>query len=288
MAEQALQPADLVEDIRGLVTLPDVYLRISQLIDDPDSSMADIAKVVSQDPSFSLRLLQVANSAMYSFPAAVDTVAKAVTIIGTRQIRSLALSMSVAKSFAGLPNDLVSMDNFWRHSLLCALAARHLARAARKADPDTLFTAGLLHDVGELILFNRQPEAARDALLSVLDGPEGTAVFEAERDILGFDHSAVGGELARRWNLPTVLVECIEHHHDVARASAHPREVAIVHIANILAQMAEIDSLDLADVDPIDPLAWQLTGLDEAIIEPTVRAVQSEVGEVEKLFLVQG
>ena len=119
---------ELVKDIRGLVTLPHVYIEIGRLIDDPRSSSADIARAVSQDPSFTLRRLRVANSALYQFPSAVESVTKAVSIIGTAQIRNLALSMSVASSFEGLPNELVSMQNFWRHSLLCALTARHLAK----------------------------------------------------------------------------------------------------------------------------------------------------------------
>lgn len=275
---------ELVNDISGLVTLPDVYLRISRLLDDPNSSSADIVKAVGQDPAFSLRLLQVANSALYRFPAAVGTVAKAVSIIGTAQIRNLALSMSVAKSFAGLPNELVSMDNFWRHSLYCALVARHLARAARRCDPDTLFTAGLLHDIGELVIFNRCPQQAKQALQAVLDDEEDVLVCEAERAALGFDHSAVGGALARQWHLPPVLEECIAHHHDIAGATRHPREVAIVHIANSLAQLAEVDSLVLDDAPPIDPVAWEATGLDPDSVEPTVRAAQQEIVEIEKLF----
>lgn len=275
---------ELVKDISGLVTLPDVYLRISRLLDDANSSSADIVKAVAQDPAFSLRLLQVANSALYRFPAAVDTVAKAVSIIGTAQIRNLALSMSVAKCFAGLPNDLVTMDNFWRHSLYCALIARHLGKAARRCDPDTLFTAGLLHDIGELVIFNRCPQQAQEALLAVLDDEEDVPVYAAERAALGFDHAAVGGALARQWHLPPVLEECIAHHHDIGAAERHPREAAIVHIANSLAQLAEVDSLALDDAPPIDPRAWETAGLDAEAIEPAVHAAQQEIQEIEKLF----
>lgn len=277
--------ADLVQDISGLVTLPDVYLRINQLIEDPNSSSGDIARVISQDASFTVRLLKLANSALYNFPSEIDTVDKAIAIIGTSQVRNLALSLSVARSFNGLPNELVSMDNFWKHSLLCALSARHLAKAARRCDPDALFTAGLLHDIGELIIFNRLPEQAKEALLSVLDSQEELPIYLAEQATIGFDHSAVGGELARAWKLPSVLEECIAHHHNLANAKKHPREVALVHLANIIALMAEVDSLTPEDVEPIDPQAWKLSGLDEEVIEPTMRAAQEELGEIEKLFL---
>jgi putative nucleotidyltransferase with HDIG domain len=280
-----MSASELVKDIGGLVSLPDVYLRINRLVDDPNSSSADIAKAISQDPSFTVRLLRVANSALYGFSSTIDTVAKAATIIGTIQIRSLALSMSVARSFAGLPNDLVSMDNFWRHSLLCALAARHLAKEARRCDPDALFTAGLLHDIGELVIFNRMPEQAREALELVLDSQDEIPVYDAERQVLGFDHAEVGGELAREWQLPPLLEECIAYHHAISDAKRYPRETALVHIANIIALMAEIDTLDPADVAPIDPLAWETTGLSEESVEPAIRAIQAEVVEVEKLFL---
>lgn len=276
---------DLLEEISGLVTLPDVYLRINQLVDDPDSTSADIAKAVSQDPSFTVRLLRVANSPLYGFSSTVDTVAKAVTIIGTAQIRNLALSMSVARSFAGLPNKLISMDNFWRHSLLCALAARHLAREARRCDPDTLFTAGLLHDIGELVIFNRLPGQAREALERVIDSQDEIPVYEAEQEVIGLDHAEVGGELARQWHLPAVLEECIAFHHAVGNARRHPRETALVHIANIIALMAEINTQEPEDVEPVDPLAWELSGLDDEILEPTICAIQAEIVDVEKLFL---
>lgn len=279
---------DLVQDTQGLITLPDVYLRISQLIEDPDSSITDIANVVSRDPSFTIRLLGIANSSLYHFTSKVDTVARAVTIIGTAQVRNLALSMSVASSFEGMPNDLVSMPNFWRHSLLCALVSRHLAEAAGRCDRDVAFTAGLLHDIGALVIFNRMPTHAQQALLMVLDSQEEITVPQAEREVFGFDHADVGGELARVWNLPPVLTECIAHHHDLAMATQHPRYVALVHLGNLLAQMAEIGSLDLDDVAPIDPKAWELTGLDEDCIEPAINAVRDEVAEVERLFFGRG
>jgi len=283
--ETNITVVDLVKGVGGLVTLPNVFIRINQLVEDPNSNTVDIAKAVSQDPSFTVRLLKVANSPFYGFSSTIDTVAKAVSVIGTSQIRNLALSMSVASTFAGLPNNLVSMDNFWRHSLYCALTARILARQARKCDPEAVFTAGLLHDIGELIIFNRLPEQAKESLLLVLDQMDDLPVYQAEQQIIGFDHAQVGGELARQWNLPPLLEECIAYHHSIGEAKRHPRETALVHLANIIAQMAEVDTLDSDDVSPIDPRAWEITGLDEDVIELVVREAQEEIIEAEKLFL---
>lgn len=282
---QSIDANELVDNVTGLVTLPDVYVRISRAIESPKSSSADIAKAVSQDASFTVRLLKLANSALYSCPAKIDSVGKAITLIGIAQVRNLVLSMSVARSFAGLSNELVSMENFWKHSVLCALCARFLAADVRRCDPDAMFTAGLLHDIGELIIFNRLPEKASEALTMVLDSDEEVGVHSAEQAVMGFDHSTIGGLLARRWNLPSVLEECIAYHHDIASAKQHPREVALVHIANVCALMAEVDSLDPADVEPIDPLAWERTELTPECVEGAVRKAQTELHAVQQLFV---
>lgn len=278
--------AELVRGVGSLVTLPDVFIRINRLVEDPNSAMADIARVVGQDPSFTVRLLRVANSSFYGFSSTVDTVQKAVSIIGTSQIRNLALATSVASAFEGLPNTLVSMENFWRHSLYCALVARILAKQVRGCDPDALFTAALLHDIGELVIFNRLPQQAKEALLLVLDSADELPIYQAERQVMGFDHAQVGGELARQWKLPKILEECIEYHHDIQSAAHFPREVALVHIANILALMAEVQTLDPDDVSPIDPRAWEIAGLDAGeAIQMTVGEAQEAIAEAEKLFL---
>ncbi len=278
--------AELVKGVGDLVTLPDVFIRINQLVEDPDSTIDDITGAVSRDPSFTVRLLRVANSPFYGFSSTIETVSRAITLIGTSQIRNLALSTSVLRTFSGLPNELVSMDNFWRHSLYCALAARILATQARKSDPEAVFTAGLLHDIGELVIFNRLPEQAKEALLLVLDSGDELPVYQAERQTMGFDHAQVGGELARQWHLPPLLQDCIACHHDIQQAQYCPRETAIVHIANILALMAEVDTFDPADVPPVDPLAWEITGLEaEDVVESTIREAQEEFVETEKLFL---
>ncbi|MFA6921220.1 MAG: HDOD domain-containing protein [Gallionella sp.] len=277
--------AELLEGVNGLITLPHVFLRINQLIEDPDSTLFDIAKAISQDPSFTVRMLRLANSPFYGLSSTIATVDKAVSVIGTSQIRNLALSMSVASTFAGLPNNLVSMDNFWHHSLYCALVARILAKQARGCDPSTVFTAGLLHDIGELIIFNRLPEQARASLLLVLDQVDNLPVYQAERQVLGFDHAEVGGELARQWGLPPLLIECIACHHDIAKAQHYPRETALVHLADLIAQMAELYTLELTDVSPVDPAAWEATGLSTDIIEQVICEAQNEIIEAEKLFL---
>ena len=277
--------SELVHDLDHLISLPDVFLTINRLLDDPNSSVNDIARAVSQDPSFTVRLLRYANSPVFAMRDGVSSVPKAVSVMGLNAVRNLSLTLSVTEEFEKLPNGLMSMENFWLHSLLCALSARILAKQARRCGPDSLFTAGLLHDIGELVIFSRKPEQAKLALRLMLDSPEMLGVDEAERMVMPFDHGQIGGELARQWHLPSVLEECLEFHHRVADAKRHPREVALIHIANSVAQLAELDTLDLESAPPINPLAWELTGLDESCIEPVMREAQAEVAEAKALFL---
>lgn len=276
---------ELVSSVGELVTLPDVFLRINQLVENPDSAIVDISQAVSQDPAFTVRLLRVANSPLYGLTSKIDTVSKAVSIIGTGRIRNLALSTAVADSFSGLSNSLVSMENFWRHSLYCGLAAKKLATLAGRCDVEAVFTAGLLHDIGELVIFNRRPAQAKEALLLVLDSADELALYQAEQQVMGFDHAQVGGELAHQWQLPPMLSECIACHHDIRSAQVYPRENALIHIANILAQMAEVHTDDLGDVAPINPEAWEIVGLQESeVINVILQETQAEIAEAEKLF----
>jgi putative nucleotidyltransferase with HDIG domain len=194
--------------------------------------------------------------------------------------------MSVASAFEGLPNTLVSMQHFWRHSLYCALVARRLAKHINGCDSEVVFTAALLHDIGELVIFSRLPEQAKESLLLVLDSADELPVYQAERQIMGFDHAQVGGELARQWKLPPILEECIEFHHDVKDGLHFPKAVALIHIANVIALMAEIKTNDLTDVSPIDPRAWAIIGLGPTeVILTTIQEVEEEIAEAEKLFV---
>jgi HD-like signal output (HDOD) protein len=122
-------------------------------------------------------------------------------------------------------------------------------------------------------------------LLTVLDSVDELPIYEAEWEIIGFDHAHVGGELALQWRLPPMLVECITYHHSIREAQHYPVEAALVHLANTLALMAELESVNTADVSAIDPRAWEVSGLGEDVIEPALREARERIAEVERLFL---
>ncbi len=264
----------LVEDITDVVSLPEVATKVNEMVDDPNCGANEIGKVISQEPGLTARLLKITNSSFYGFSAEIDTVSRAITMLGTKQVRNLALATSTIQTFEGIPNKFVSMENFWRHSVLCDLGAQFLASESHLKSGEALFIAGLLHDIGQLVMYNRAPEQSAEALSMVVDDVEEPEIYVAERNVFGFDHMKVGAELARGWHLPRSLESCIEFHHEPSKAKEHKVDVAVIHIANALAVMVELDTTDINAAPPIDASAYEITGCSKDVIEPVIMKVK--------------
>lgn len=143
-----------------LISLPDVYLRLKSVIDDPGFAMNDIADVISQDPAMTARLLRLVNSAYFGFAAKIDTVNRAVGMLGSQQVHDLVLAASVAQRFEGMSNQVMDMERFWLRSVTRAIACRELAVMCNMLDGERVFVAGLLSDIGHLIMYQSVPDAA--------------------------------------------------------------------------------------------------------------------------------
>lgn len=274
---------ELIKDVEGLVSLPQVAARVTQLVEDPQSSASDLGVVISQDPALTLRILQLANSPLYGMRQQVDTISRAVTILGTLQIRDMVLATSAVHSFDGIPNDLVQMEDFWRHSLFCGLAARHIASQGSEGREESSFIAGLLHNVGKLVIYHRLPEAAIKTLMMILDGEVGER-YLAERSILGFDHAQLGGALLKQWGLPEHLIEAAAFHHEPDKALNYPREAALIHVANTIATMAQLDTSNPEDVPPINPHSLDRLNLLPADLPGVIEVIQREILDVEQVL----
>ena len=280
-----LTPQGLIENIKDLVTLPEVALRIARMVDDPNSSATDIGREISHDAALTARLLRIANSPLFGQQGKIATISRAITVLGIRQVRDLTVGITAVRTFDGVGNELVTMATFWRHSVLCAVAADQIAAQRGGRRGDTPFVAGLLHDIGQLVIFNRVPDLARQALLASADAVHDLDLYLCERNVMGFDHGTVGIALARSWGLPPSLQECIEFHHQPERAREYPLEVATIHIANSIAVLAEIGSSDLADAPAISPAALQAAKMDCAAIAQIVAQTQQSAADVLPLMI---
>lgn len=278
---------DVTRDIDNLVSLPSVFIRLNQLVESPRSSVNQIADVISTDPGLTARLLRMANSAMFGMRKEVDTISKAVNVVGLKRLRDLALATSTIKAFEKTTNPLLPQEDFWLHSIRCGLAAKFLAEQARLSNSDTLFIAGLLHDIGDLLMFKRIPEVSREAIQKSVEQTRSISLHQVEQEMLGFDHAMVGTKLAEHWNLPAIFVEAIRWHHEPEKATQFKKEVAIVHIANSLAVCAELNSTDIeaTDAPPILPAAWTTTGLTPEIIPIIFKAVNEHTTSMRDLLL---
>lgn len=278
---------EIVEQVDDLVTLPGVFLRINEMIESQESSATEIAAVLAQDPGLTVRLLRVANSPFYGLSKEVDTVARAVTIIGTQRLRDLVLATCAIEAFEGIPNELVTMDDFWSHSLRCGIISKLLAELSGIKETDSLFIAGLLHDIGQLMIFRQMPEESTQVLLQELDQVGTPEQITSEQEIIGFDHAQLGGAVVAHWHLPHIFVETISCHHAPETATNFPKHTAIVHIANTLAVLAEFNTLNIEETDapPIHSGAWETIGLSPEAVAPVLKAAREEFDEMRSLFL---
>ena len=278
---------EIIEQVDELVTLPGVFIRVNEMIESQQSTAQEIASVLSQDPGLTVRLLRVANSPFYGLSKEVDTVARAITIIGTQHLRDLVLATCAVESFDGIPNELVTMDDFWSHSLFCGLIAKQLGEQAGIKESDSLFISGLLHDIGQLIMFRQFPEESTQVLLQELDQVDEPEIADSEKTIFGFDHAHLGGAVVAHWHLPAMFVETISLHHEPEQASEFPKHTAIVHIANTLAVLAELNTLNIEETDapPIHAGTWETIGLSPAVIQSVIATARQEFENMRALFL---
>lgn len=228
----SLSVEDLVSNFSNLISLPDTVMRVNHMTNDQQYSAADIGETINLNPELSARLLRIANSPFFDFPSHINNIPRAVTIIGTQELRDLLLAASAIDAFDDLPNKLIPMETFWRHSLRCGVIARTLATHLHKPNVERFFTAGLLHDIGSLLINHQLPEIANKILVKSRQHRQRR--FIIEEDIMGFNHATVGGELLRQWGLPDYLVEAVANHHTPHLAKKYPQDAAIAHIANYL------------------------------------------------------
>lgn len=257
-----------IAETSDLSSPPEVCATIFELLRSPTASARDFGEVISRDPNLTARLLRMVNSSFYGLASPVDTVSRAIAIIGNRELHSLVLAITAVSSFANIATTLVNMDTFWRHSIYCGLLSRALARRCRVLHPERLFVLGLLHDIGSLVIYRHAPELAVELLERAKGNEE--VVYRAELEQFGFSHAELGGLLLRRWSLPELLQEAVQYHHDPASAPNVAMEASIVHIGDILANRSELGAFceHPAGELSIAPEMWQAIGLSKAEMDP--------------------
>lgn len=275
--------AHLVQGSLELTSLPEVVVRAVDLINDPDSSAAAIGQVIGKDPALTARLLKIVNSPFYGFPSRIDTVSRAIAVVGTLELLDLILATSVVRAFKGIPPELVAMNDFWDHSLYTGVVARVLAGRQRAPNAERYLVAGLLHDIGTLVMYQQIPGVAADILRRAR--AELTPLHVLERDVLGFDHGEVGAALLDAWQLPGALIEAARSHHDPQRSNAFPLETAIVHLADAIACAVHDPVVETGRVPPMESAAWALLGLPAQSLDGVIAEADAQFAEARRVIL---
>ena len=242
-----------------LFSLPDVYLRLKELLDDPDYAMGDVAAIISLDPAMTLRLLRIVNSSLYGFNKQVDTVSRAVTLLGSQQVHDIVLAMSIAKAFKGISKDVMDVGKFWRRSVYCAVTCRHLAQQEGTCNKEKLFVAGLLCDIGHLVIYQTIPDIYWKTVLKSKHSEK--TIVDLEQELLGFDYTEVGALLMEQWNLSENLKETTRLHAHPGKAEQYPLETALVHIGLLMTRASDGEGVFNEAGLTVEPLAWERTGL---------------------------
>jgi HD-like signal output (HDOD) protein len=263
-----------------LISLPEAYLRLKQVIDDPEYTVQQVAEAISHDPALTTRVLRLVNSPYFGLVKPIDNIPRAVSLLGTQQIHDLALATSVAHSFSGMDPKLHDLNRFWSDSVYCALVAKQLAVLCRLEQPERLFVAGLLSDLGHLILYQSIPRESLRAELQARQ--QSRPLVEVEREVLGLDYARIGATLMRQWRLPEPLIETTEYHPEPKRAQHDPLAAAVVHVADLMRrsrsseqEMGEIPMLP--EPESLTSLGITLTGCREIgeQIEPEMQGLLS-------------
>jgi HD-like signal output (HDOD) protein len=211
-------------------------MQVQALADSPHTTARDVAEVVGKDTALTARLLKLVNGA-FDLSQRIDTVSRAVDLIGMRELRNLTLAASPAEVFASIPGELIDMAGFWQHSVFTGLTARHLGHCCNVLHSERLFTAGLLHDVGRLLMLMALPEETAEAESLRLQCAR--EICDIEQRVAGFDHAEVGQALLLHWNLPKTLCASVLYHHNPRVALSAPIESALIHIADHVAHCAQ-------------------------------------------------
>lgn len=276
-------PKELIAKEHEIIfSLPKVYFELQESLKDPDKTFQDLGEIISFDPALTARLLKIVNSAFYGFPSRIETISHAISITGMDQLTDLALATLVIYQFRGIPNNLFNMEKFWRHSMACGVAARSIAELRNEANVERFYLAGILHDIGRLVIFKQEPALARDAFFRSKERQEN--IYLSERELIGFDHADVGRELLKAWQLPPRLVEAVACHHQPHTARLFPVEAAIIHTSDYIGHIMHVGS-DAEFSDPqLHPKSWEIIGLGPDDIEFMKDKVNQQYKSIVSLF----
>ena len=222
--------SELASQATEIFVLPDAVTRLKACMDDSAASIDDIGEIIAFDPGLTAQLLKVANSALYKFPNKIETISKALQVIGTRAAYDLALAYGISHAFKDVEAKIIDLDRFWEQSVSCGLLAKYLAERKRHKEAERLFVAGLLHNIGELVIVSVYPnEAQRCTAYNARVKPA-----ELQAAICGFTYADLSAALIKEWGIPEAVYKPLETIHNTTEP-AEGLDEQLIQLAYVLA-----------------------------------------------------
>jgi len=268
-----------------LISLPEVYLKLQQLLNSPHYSMADIAEVIGYDPAITARLLRMVNSSFFGLAAKIETVTRAINYLGTQQVHDLVLTTSIAQSFSDIDNDAFNLHEYWQRSVFCAIAAREIAMHCNVLDSERLFVTGLLSDIGHLLMYQAIPELTAQARAEA--EATQTPLHLVEQRLIGFDYTLAGSAMLQHWNLPESLTDTIKHQFNPGNSTHYQLETVILHMASALADGFEHNIPVATTLQHLNSSVINITNLSVADAEVVDRSSRKSLDMVFQLLFPQ-
>jgi HD-like signal output (HDOD) protein len=283
-ADPALNILSLVNSTIELPTMPEVLLKLNEVMAKADAASGDVAKVVAADPAVSTNILRIVNSAYYGLQVRVSSINLAISVMGFNMTKKVALKAAVFSSFGKRREKIQHFDPsaFWRHAVFAGVAAKSLASASsvfKDMHPEDAYIAGLLHDIGKIILM----EKAAPRYLAMLRkaAQQGRPEAEVEVEDFGFTHADVGSVLAIKWSLPEDLAIAIRYHHCPDRDPFHRSLSSLIHLADHLAWRGNLPSTVGTPIAALDHEVYAQIGLDPSAVEALVPQIHEDFGACE-------
>ena len=222
------------------------------MLQDYDTSIKNLSKVIEKDQSMVTKILRLVNSTFYGFRSRIKNISHAIIVLGFNTIRNAVVSVSIIKTFSG--KDICEgfeIEEFWKHSIAVAVTSRYLAEQTRLDSPEDCFVSGLLHDIGKLVLYQYFTDFFSKVWESVKE--DNLSFYEAEKKLLPVNHAQIGGYLTKKWQFPVSLIDSITYHHKIRQTVSNLNQLIIVHTADAIVNNYKVDSEISADFSSIDP-----------------------------------
>lgn len=281
---KTLALTQVVNNIRELPALPSVVLDLISSFERENVDVTTLADKISTDQALAAKTLRLANSSFYGLAAKVKTVKQAIVVLGFDSARALAVASGVIDSFGHGKGGEIDVIEFWRHSVAAAVCARSVARSCQ-LDQDDAFIAGLLHDIGRLVLATGFPEEYRQAVQFAAE--HDVAISEAEVQVLGVDHQRIGQMLAEGWKFPAVIQRAIGQHHTPAREDLCGLP-GVVHLANAIVQMLDLGGGEGASTPQLLDAAWDALRISEEQLKGICRETEAQFEEACRVLISDG